>query len=289
MATVTWLTYVRERFPLGVHLILVGGLAATGVAVSTVWRWPAFIISFLSLFVFFFQLRLMDELKDEHKDRIAHPRRPLPRGLLKSGQVRRLIFRLQILLFSFAALLAISPEYRLGGALFASLAAYLWLMYREFYVGERLSKWPFLYAFTHQILLLPLIAYPAALAHVPSFSRIETWLAGSIIFGAFFAYEICRKLDPRAHPVLRTYLASHGPIVVCTAVTVLALVSTYGAVRLGLLLGVASNGSLIALSWGLLMVNRQLYKWVEMAATLNLVVQIWVLPLSLALAAFNER
>ena len=38
--------------------------------------------------LFFAELRLMDELKDYEKDLIAHPERPLPRGLLSREEVR---------------------------------------------------------------------------------------------------------------------------------------------------------------------------------------------------------
>jgi 4-hydroxybenzoate polyprenyltransferase len=41
----------------------------------------------------------MDEVKDLAKDRIAHPERPLPRGLLTVREVERAIFLLMGALF----------------------------------------------------------------------------------------------------------------------------------------------------------------------------------------------
>ena len=41
----------------------------------------------VSLFLIFItELRFMDELKDYEKDKIAHPDRPLPRGLVTKGR-----------------------------------------------------------------------------------------------------------------------------------------------------------------------------------------------------------
>ena len=278
-----WLTYVKERFSIPVHLILVSGLSATGVAASHEWKWPPFVIAFVCFMIFFFQLRLMDEFKDYDKDRTAHPKRPLPRGLLKPAAVRKVILGIQLLLFVLAGIQIAIPERQLGGLVFTGVVAYLWLMYKEFYVGHRLARYPFWYAVTHQLILFPMLAYPTALIQPDRFTHVETWLAGLVVFGAFFSYEICRKLNPKAHPILKTYLSLHGPIWVATVVTAFSLLSIYGSVRLDLHFGIAANEALVALTWGLLMVNAHLYKWVELAATFNLVVQIWVVPIYLYL------
>ena len=40
----------------------------------------------------------------------------------------------------------------------------------------------------------------------------STWAFGAMLLGAFFCYEICRKLDPHIHPILGnsrcTFMAS---------------------------------------------------------------------------------
>jgi hypothetical protein len=50
-------------------------------------------------------------------------------------------------------------------------------MYREFYIGKSLARQPFLYAATHQVIILPLtrhsIGHPFARVDLrPSFARI---------------------------------------------------------------------------------------------------------------------
>jgi hypothetical protein len=83
-----WLTFVRERFSLPVHLLVSGGFAATGVVLGTGrMQLRPLAVSVGGIIAFFALLRLMDEDKDLDKDRIAHPDRPLPRGLLESTRV----------------------------------------------------------------------------------------------------------------------------------------------------------------------------------------------------------
>jgi len=87
-----WLTFVKERFPLPVYLTVCGGFAFSGLFLfDSAFSRLCLAISCCGLGLFFFQLRLMDEIKDYDKDAVAHPRRPLPRGLIGLNQARRLV------------------------------------------------------------------------------------------------------------------------------------------------------------------------------------------------------
>ena len=78
-----WLIYSKERFPLVTYLLLVGGITLSAQLLhSSAIDWKGFGVASVALLLFFAELRLMDELKDYEKDKIAHPGRPLPRGLV---------------------------------------------------------------------------------------------------------------------------------------------------------------------------------------------------------------
>lgn len=215
----TWLVYQRERFPLIPNLLIAFGMASHGLVTASGGSWTVdkgilpgapLLMGTLMILLFFAVLRLMDEVKDVAKDRVAHPERPLARGLIPVDRARMVIAGGVALMFAVATT-AGAIYGALPGALYAGTTAYLWLMYKEFYVGSWLGKWPLLYAATHQVILFPLVASAAALA--PSLAPGTLYIlliSGAQIFPAFFAYEVARKIAPGAHPVLGTYRSVYG-------------------------------------------------------------------------------
>lgn len=255
-----WLTYVKERFPLPVYVLLSGGLA------------PHSWLGFLYAMWLFATLRLMDELKDYQKDIIAHPERPLPRGLLKTDRVAIVINALMIfgigLSFGFAL---VSP---VAMVLAVITTLWLWLMFKEFYIGESLQKRPLLYAITHQLILIPLCLLMTALAGGDIASPLHLgWAIG--VLGAFFSYEVSRKLDPSAHPILGTYLSVYGRGGSTLIVLVLTIVAALGAAASGFSLWMTPFAVLTLLSYSILWVKPSAFKVIEGAATLSLFFHIW--------------
>ncbi len=274
-----WMIYLRERFPLPVYALLVGGLSLSGIhLVSKTFDGRAFTVSFVGLMLFFGVLRLMDELKDYDKDVVAHPERPLPRGVLATAQVGRAVRNWVFAMVAYGAGLGLALDWVTGG-LYLFLTAYLWLMYKEFYLGERLGRSPLLYAITHQIVLVPMCMFAVAalrpeLAFSPPALRY-----GLAVLGAFFAYEVCRKLDPEAHPVLKTYLSMYGPGGTSLLVAVLTAIAAVAAARLGLEWWLWPFELALIASLAALFVDRHKYKLVELAATLSLLFHIWAVTL----------
>ncbi len=266
-----WLTYFKERFPLPVYLLLVGGMAGSGTKLTGGKAFGAtFWASFFGLMVFFAVLRLMDEFKDYDKDRIAHPERPLPRGLLKKDQVNRAIngsvlamvgIGLGFLYFSVSA-----------AGLYLFVTGYLWLMYKEFYAGGWLGKRPLLYAVTHQVILLPLCALPVAMVGGP-WAR-EGLLYGTLVLGSFFSYEVCRKLDPKAHPLLGYYGTLYGSRGCLAIVGVCAIISAWAACQIWVGMLTIPASALLLVSFLALSVPRG-HKAVEGVASFSLLVHIW--------------
>lgn len=274
-----WLIYLKERFPALTYVLLVSGICLSGIAAAggvlgdSAVLGP-FSMGFAGLMLFFAELRLMDELKDYDKDVIAHPDRPLPRELIGRGEARRVVYGLMALLLAWAGF-SVAVAGPRAGACFLLVAVWLWLMYREFYVGAALAKRPLLYAVLHQIILLPVAAYPALCAATdPAVLPNVLWL-GVTILGAFFAYEVCRKLNPQAHPVLGTYLRVYGPAKTALLVLVTCGVAALGAHHMGLGALLWPFEAILILGLALLWLRPDQYKLVEGLATLSLLFHLW--------------
>ncbi len=117
------------------------------------------------------------------------------------------------------------------------------------------------------------------LVHNPdSIYFAKTWLFGLLVFGSFFSYEVCRKLDPNALPILRTYRYMYGTTGSFALVAVSTGIAAASAWKLGLqpLLWPASIS--LILSYFLFVKGR--FKIVEGVASLSLTLHIWAVALA---------
>ena len=87
--TSRWWVYQRERFPVLAHGVLIGAFSFAGVSYPAALRdvggapEPRVVfVAFVTAFLFFLQLRLLDEFKDYEEDAAYRPYRPVPRGLV---------------------------------------------------------------------------------------------------------------------------------------------------------------------------------------------------------------
>ena len=274
------LTFIKERLPLPTYLILVGGISISGITLmESPWLNPSLGLSIVGLLLFFVVLRIMDEYKDYEKDLIAHPERPLPRGVLSVQQVQYLI-RWGILGMILTSSVALVLNSLVSAACYLVITGYLWLMYKEFYAGSWLSSRPLLYAATHQIIIIPLCLFTPFLLQGDALGNVRTIYFALLVLCAFFSYEICRKLDPNAHPILHTYLTHYGQGKTYLMVTIL----TAGGSVLAFLLG---TGPIlwpiqVTLLIGLLTLwfAPNAYKIPEFIATLSLLAHLWVIPIT---------
>lgn len=272
-----WLTYVKERFPLPVYLVLVSGFCASGALLvgGKVVSVPT-LCAFIGLMVFFAMLRMMDEVKDYEKDKVANPTRPLPRGLLDVGYVKQIIASTVLGMFGYAILLGLVFSWQ-AGATYAFLTGWLWLMYREFYTGHWLENHQIFYAITHQFILVPVTLLPIVLNDPTALFAQTSWIFAGLIVGSFFSYEVCRKLDPNAHPLLKTYRAMYGMPGVVAIVLCTCALAIYSAHALGLQSFLWPFSFALLISFIFIRLNH--HKVVETVATLSLVVHIWSIVL----------
>ncbi|NBW80872.1 hypothetical protein EBR21_03875, partial [bacterium] len=147
--------------------------------------------------------------KDFEKDKLANPGRPLPRGLISTKEMVRAIGGLFaiLLLLSAAHLLLLA---QLQGLLMAASVVYLWLMYKEFYIGAFLAGYPLLYALSHQIVGVPLYLYGVSLFASLFAGQELAWVYVGVNVCASISYEFTRKLKADAHPAALTYRQIYG-------------------------------------------------------------------------------
>ncbi len=275
-----WGIYLTERFPVIPNFLIALGITMSAKKISGNSN-PGWIPILLSLFggmVFLAQIRFMDELKDFEKDKVAHPERPLPRGLFTLeefvGFIR--IFNAFMVAVSILATMIVSLK---AGLYFAVGAFYLFLMFKEFYVKDWLSRRPLMYAATHQFIIIPMTAFVLE-CFLPDCieSKEFVWLSGLLLF-SFFAFEVGRKLDPSAHPVLNTYLRRYGKEKTSFLLLILLGLAYKSGEQLGLLMLLGPLYVLILLLLTLLWWAPRKFKWIEGFVTLFLLLAIWGVPI----------
>ena len=269
-----WVRFVRERFALPA-LLTVGVAQATSAQYLVRSRLDvgAMLLAAVGIAALLALLRLMDELKDVEKDELAHPERPLPRGLLAVEEAHRGLWWGAGTLLAGSLLIAavMNP---LAGALYGMSVAYTLLMYREFFAPRFLEARPFTYALTHEGILFPLYAFATAVAAPERALSAPVLWFGLTGLGASFAYEVCRKLDPEAHPALRTYLTVYGPHRTVAAVIAALALLFFAAPNIEVHLFVWPFAALLLAVLSLIYVRPGRFRLVEGIATLLLLVQV---------------
>ncbi|MCO4753293.1 MAG: hypothetical protein KC478_02370 [Bacteriovoracaceae bacterium] len=140
---------------------------------------------------FFLKLRFYDEIKDFETDVAFNPSRPLPRGLLKHFDMKKGIEHcivLEIIFFTscgmpgfVAILLAIS---------------YSLLMYKEFFIGEKIRPHLTTYATSHTIvtIFLSLAIFSALSRYYPWDHEADFYYFALLSWLLFNIFELGRKI-----------------------------------------------------------------------------------------------
>jgi 4-hydroxybenzoate polyprenyltransferase len=154
--------YQRERFPLLAHGPVILAFSLSAVAYSALLRrahslpgWRPCIVGFISSFLSFLQLRIADEFKDFEEDSIYRPYRPVPRGLLSLGHLKRV----WIGCIALQLLLCLWLSSRMVWLLIATWI-YLGLMTKEFFARHWLKARPVVYMVSHMA-IMPLVDFYA--------------------------------------------------------------------------------------------------------------------------------
>lgn len=274
-----WLTFLIERSAPAAMV-----LVASGISLSGAWigggrvQAGRLALVFVGLVLFMVLARLADEVKDYERDRIAHPTRPLPRGLVRPAEARRVMRGLFVVVGGYAAGLGLLAGWP-AAALYALAALWLGLMSREFFAGPALASRPLLSAVLHQFVLVPLYGFAVAVCE-PQLALAPAGLAYALAnLGASMSYEVGRKLDPGAHPVLASYGVRYGARRCAVVITGSVLLAAIGAWWLGAWAVLWPAEALVVLAMAALLVRPAMHRAVERAAALAVVVHVWVIPI----------
>ncbi len=197
-----WWTYQRERFPVVGNGLLIAAFSFSAVSFSALLRSrqqavvdtpsaAAFVVAFITAFLFFLQLRIADEFKDFDEDSRYRPYRPVPRGLIRLRELAALGL--------LAALVQLAAGLLLHTGLVMILLVvwiYLALMSREFFVRDWIKRRPVTYLWTH-MLIMPLIDfYATACDWMPAEARPPAGLFWFLVVSFFngIVIEIGRKI-----------------------------------------------------------------------------------------------
>jgi len=207
--------YQAERFPLARTAALVAVFSSASVSASAHFAaralpgWPVYALAFVVTLIFFFQLRVLDEIKDADDDARFRPERPIPRGLVSL----RLIVGLGLATVPLAlgAALIVEPA---TVPLLLLVWGWMALMTREFFVSAWLKARPVAYMVSHMA-IMPLIDLFVTGSewrpHVSPPPGLGLFLALSFANGCIL--EIGRKLwaAESERPGVETYSALWGP------------------------------------------------------------------------------
>ncbi|MBV8339204.1 MAG: UbiA family prenyltransferase [Candidatus Eremiobacteraeota bacterium] len=155
-----WWVYQRERFPIFAHGMLIAAFSVSAMGFSSLLRKQthlppiaALAAGFASSLLFFLQLRITDEFKDQEDDARYRPYRPVPRGLVTLRELG--VVGLGAAVIQLALALLVYPRLVI---VLVGVWAYLALMTREFFVSRWLKRHPVVYMATH-MLIMPCIDF----------------------------------------------------------------------------------------------------------------------------------
>ncbi len=146
-----WLIFFKERFSPLTHIpMIVLFCFGTATFIDLRDNLPKIYASLLA-FLFFFRLRLFDEIKDYELDIVINPTRPLPRGLLSTTDLKFAIIICTLLEYFFLSSF-LPDSFRFW------LLATIWsfFMYKEFFIPSLIKPHLTTYATTHTFVTLPL-------------------------------------------------------------------------------------------------------------------------------------
>ncbi len=146
-----WWTFTKERFDPPTHsvmlvLFLFAHILVINATTSIFATSKDDLFLLIGITAFYFKLRLYDEVKDYELDVVINPHRPLPRGLLTHQDMYSGMFVciiVELLCFSIQGLNSIVSV--------IIPICYSLLMYKEFFIKEKIRPYLTTYALSHTI------------------------------------------------------------------------------------------------------------------------------------------
>jgi 4-hydroxybenzoate polyprenyltransferase len=235
--------YTAERFPLLGYGVLIAAYYSSNQFLARTLTEPgrpmhydgSTLVGAVTLFCFFFHLRVFDEHKDYAEDLVHYPQRVLQSGLVT-------LRHLKVLGGIAIALELVLSALRGPAAFVAWLIAFLFslLMLEEFFVRDWLKRHFLLYATSH-LLVMPLLAlmiFSFATGRWPWEAPPWFWVYAWVGFFVTFNWEVSRKIRTPEDEIegVETYTRIFG---------------TYGAAYVVLLIRVIDTALVALVGWHL--------------------------------------
>jgi hypothetical protein len=191
--------YLAERFPVLGHGLLIAAYYSSNQFLARALTQPGrpmhydvtSLLGAVTLFCFFFHLRVFDEHKDYAEDMIHHPDRVLQRGVITLRDLKLLGGIAIVIEIALAAVRGLPALAAWGIAFVFSL-----LMLKEFFVRDWLKRHFLVYATSHMLLmpLLSLMVFSFATGRwpweAPGWYLVYSWVG----FFVTFNWEVSRKI-----------------------------------------------------------------------------------------------
>jgi len=255
--------YQRERFPFLSHGLFLSAFALCAISYSRICRGEVGFISLSSAFVasisvtlFFYILRVVDEFKDRRSDALHRDHLPVPRGLISLHELRNTAFVAMFVIIAINAIL--NPQIL---PLLLIPAGFIVLMSYDFFIPRFLHKyWP-LYVLSHMFF------YPAVDIYSSGFDWFASGLSrppsGMVWFYLVsllngLVYEVGRKIKAPENEEHNSYTRMYGRT---KAILIWAIIIS---VAFGLNLLAAHNielGVIGYLCLSLLFISYIVYAW----------------------------
>lgn len=270
-----WLIYFYERLPLPKALLLCVGISLSGLFLEkNSFSLLNFFLSFIGIFIFFCQQKLIDDSKDYAKDVIGHPERPLSRGVVHHNEVIQAVQFLQICMFVFSLIIWVFIQ-EVAALAYVVVSAYLWVANKDFFLKNWLTKRRLLRGILQQSAIF-FVAIFAVSVGKPNAALAPSALSfGLMLLGAFFTDDVCHNLNPKSHPVLASYIHYYGFITTFESVIVALAVSAMGAIALRLdYLLIPCEGT-VFVTLVILFFQQDYFRVPQLAAKISLFVHAW--------------
>ncbi len=191
--------YLKERFPLGNHGLLIVSYYSSCQFLAQVLENPGMPVHYTSsslmgavtIFCMFFHLRVFDEHKDYADDCRHYPDRLLSRGIITLRELKILggtAIAVELLLSAIRGLPALTATLiALGFSL---------LMLKEFFIGAWLKKNFLIYALSHMLImpLFALVVYSFTTGNFPWHAPGWFWVYAFVGFFVTLNWEVSRKI-----------------------------------------------------------------------------------------------
>lgn len=214
--TQSWIQFTKERFEPLSHLTMIIVFVFTHLLVihaskATSTNYISNLFLLVGVIAFYFKLRLYDEVKDYELDVVINKTRPLPRGLLTHKDMYRgMVVCIAIEIFCFSLQ---------GWQSFLSIIVaiiYSIIMYKEFFIAEKIRPYLTTYALIHTIVttllsfaIFSFVAKISLLEIIQDPSLLSFALANWLLFNIF---EFGRKTfaSSEERPNVDTYSSLFG-------------------------------------------------------------------------------